>query len=174
MAIIESEMNSHSQLVLSNLGQQPWPQGSRTDRFCQGQQMLWEKWGFQGDPTINDYDMRYWINFNTNMKSQKGFHHYLLVHFVGNMPRLKSAENKLLPVWSQKYLTPFTGSLNIFILRLLTDNTHSKLTLRQFPFSNNSQAIPILWLLLVSDLFNFPCFVPHQMTDTQSTLYFVK
>ena len=30
--------------------------------------MLWEKWGLNGDLTLTDHDMRYWINMNTEMK----------------------------------------------------------------------------------------------------------
>ena len=30
--------------------------------------MLWEKWGLNGDLTLTDHYMRYWININTKMK----------------------------------------------------------------------------------------------------------
>ena len=69
MAIIESEMISHPQHVLSSQDNSLGHKDSRTDKFCQGEQMLWEKWGLQGNLIINAYDMRYWINLDTNMKS---------------------------------------------------------------------------------------------------------
>ena len=36
MALIESEMISHSQLVLSNLGQLPWSQGKQNRQVLPG------------------------------------------------------------------------------------------------------------------------------------------
>ena len=67
-SIIKSEMSSQSQLFLSSLGQQPWPQGRQNRQVLPGEQNALRKVRSQRDLIHNGFCHGYWMNLNTKMK----------------------------------------------------------------------------------------------------------
>ena len=97
---------------------------SRTDKFCQGEQMLWEKWGLQGSLIINSYDMRYWINDQQKISEISHPQTTLRLHQISDYSNNKPIIRLLPPASVSSLINP--------ILRLLPDISHLKITPRLF------------------------------------------
>ena len=110
--------------------------------------------------------MRYWINFNTNMKFQQGLRNHIdIITFNGNMPMLKS-----------KNLQTKIIKIDYRSIRH-TDYSHSKTETQKTPILCQSQFIkqwtrPTHWLVMI-DTETTPILTQtHRLPQISHTDYF--